>query len=136
MSPVENQPNLPPSMPMSEQLPAASGQSPEQAANTPEHVPAGAEQGSSAGQAMAPMPTSIPLPTLPVLTNTDVAATTNNPTPAVADDGDLIEKEWVDKAKKIVEANRDNPYAQSEGLTVVKADYLQKRYNKTVKLNK
>jgi hypothetical protein len=84
----------------------------------------------------APIPATIPLPVLPTLSQSDVSTTTNSATPAVADDGDLIEKEWVDRAKKIVETNRSDPYKQSEELTVVKADYMQKRYNKAVKLNK
>ena len=52
------------------------------------------------------------------------------------DDGDLIEKEWVEKAKAIVDRNRYDPYKQNEELTVFKADYMQKRYNKSIKLNK
>ena len=52
------------------------------------------------------------------------------------DDGDLIEKEWVEKAKQIVEKNRDDPYKQSEELNVFKADYMKKRYNKDIKVDK
>lgn len=46
---------------------------------------------------------------------------------------DLIEKEWVSKAKQIVEQTRDDPYKQSEGLTMMKVDYMKKRYNKNIK---
>jgi hypothetical protein len=56
--------------------------------------------------------------------------------PATADDNDLIEKEWVNKAKQIVERTRDDPYRQSEQLTGVKVDYLQKRYGKMIKVDK
>jgi hypothetical protein len=52
----------------------------------------------------------------------------------VADDKDVIEPEWVHKAKSIVRSTIDDPYKQSEDLTVLKADYMQKRYNKIVKL--
>lgn len=52
----------------------------------------------------------------------------------VADDKDVIEPEWVNKAKSIVDQTSDDPYKQSEELTVFKADYMQKRYNKTIKL--
>jgi len=52
----------------------------------------------------------------------------------VADDLDLIEPEWVDKAKEIVERTKDNPFAQSNEMNKVKADYLKKRYNKELKL--
>lgn len=51
------------------------------------------------------------------------------------DDSDLIEKEWVDKAKQIVERTRNDPHKQSEELTVFKADYLKKRYGKTIKVS-
>ena len=63
-----------------------------------------------------------------------VPTTTNVAVPAVADDQDLIEKEWVAKAKQIVDKTRDDPYQQSQELTVFKNDYMQKRYNKTIKL--
>ena len=57
-------------------------------------------------------------------------------TPQVVDDGDLIEKEWVSKAKQIVEKNRNDPYKQSEELTMFRADYMKKRYNKNIKVDK
>jgi hypothetical protein len=56
--------------------------------------------------------------------------------PQFAQDKDLIDKEWVNKAKSIVERNKDDPFKQSEELTLLKADYMQKRFNKTLKLNK
>lgn len=52
----------------------------------------------------------------------------------VAEDKDIIEPEWVNKAKSIVRNTNDDPYKQSEDLTMLKADYMQKRYNKIVKL--
>jgi hypothetical protein len=52
--------------------------------------------------------------------------------PAIADDGDVIEKEWVDRAKQIVARTRQDPYNQTRELHKFKAEYLQKRYNKTI----
>jgi hypothetical protein len=52
------------------------------------------------------------------------------PTPPIADDVDLIEKEWVYKAKEIVARTKDDPYNQNKQMNQVKADYLKKRYNK------
>ena len=52
----------------------------------------------------------------------------------IADDKDVIEPEGVRKANAIVNSTVDDPYKQSEDLTVLKADYMQKRYNKIVKL--
>lgn len=55
--------------------------------------------------------------------------------PMIADDADLIEKEWVQKAKSIVEETKDDPREQNKQLTKVKADYLKKRYNRDLKIN-
>lgn len=56
------------------------------------------------------------------------------PSPLIAEDNDLIEKEWVDKAKRIVDSTRDDPYQQNREINKVKADYMKKRYNKDIKL--
>lgn len=54
--------------------------------------------------------------------------------PAIADDIDLIEREWVHKAKEIVEHTRGDPYKRTKEMNKVKADYLKKRYNKDLEL--
>jgi hypothetical protein len=56
--------------------------------------------------------------------------------PATADDIDLIEKEWVEKAKQIVEQTKNNPREQNIALGKMKADYLKKRFNKVIKTEK
>lgn len=53
-------------------------------------------------------------------------------TPMVAADEDLIEKEWVDKAKQIIEQTRDDPHARTQKVNELQRDYLQKRYGKVV----
>lgn len=53
--------------------------------------------------------------------------------PAVADDVDVIEKEWVQKAKSIVSKTRHDPHAQTVELTHMKHDYMQKRYGREIK---
>jgi hypothetical protein len=63
-----------------------------------------------------------------------VAAPTNIGNPLVAADDDLIEKEWVDKAKKIVEQTRSDPYIQEREVSKLQADYMKKRYGKDVKI--
>lgn len=83
---------------------------------------------------VVPPPLTPPVPT--AVATDDVAATTNQPAAVAKDDTDLIEKEWVNKAKAIIERTREDPYTQTEELTEVKADYLQKRYGKTVKVSK
>lgn len=56
-------------------------------------------------------------------------------TPEEASDSDLIEKEWVLKAKQIVEHTAEDPFAQQEELSKMKSDYLKKRYNKDIGTN-
>lgn len=46
-----------------------------------------------------------------------------------ADDIDLIEKEWVVKAKQIVLSTKDDPYSQTKEVSKIKSDYLKKRFN-------
>ena len=53
-----------------------------------------------------------------------------NDTPIVAGDDDLIEKEWVEKAKKIVTETRDNPYGREHAVSQLQKDYLMKRYGR------
>lgn len=52
---------------------------------------------------------------------------------AGADDADVIEKEWVTKAKAIVNSTRSNPNQQSSELSKFKAEYIKKRFDKEVK---
>ncbi len=119
---------VPASQPAAEALPQA-----------PEMAPAGAEQSAGLAQPVAPQMPAIPLPTTPgggqVAPPNDVTLTTQSVVPSAADDSDLIEKEWVTKAKEIVERNREDPHLQTQELTLFKADYMKKRYNKTIKLS-
>lgn len=50
------------------------------------------------------------------------------------EDVDVIEKEWVNRAKKIVDSTKDNPAKQSRELSVFKAEYMKKRFNKELKI--
>ncbi len=54
-------------------------------------------------------------------------------TPRQADDVDVIEMEWVNKAKQIIEKNKDNPHAQEAAFEKLQRDYLKKRYGKEIK---
>lgn len=75
----------------------------------------------------SPMPT--PVPVVPAAVNPG-----SSNTPVVAEDNDLIEKEWVVKAKQIVAATKEDPHTQNKEINRFKADYLKKRYNKDIKL--
>lgn len=79
-------------------------------------------------QPIAPV---VQLPT-PVQTVTDSSgqAVTTDDTPQVAADDDLIEKEWVDKAKKVVAETKDDPYERERAVGKLQVEYLRKRYGK------
>lgn len=53
-----------------------------------------------------------------------------NTNPPIASDDDLIEKEWVERAKKLVEETHGDPYKQDEEINKLQADYVNKRYSK------
>ena len=61
--------------------------------------------------------------------------TTINDNPLSAKDEDLIEKEWVDRAKKIVEQTSGDPYTREEEVNKLQADYLKKRYDRDVSIS-
>lgn len=56
--------------------------------------------------------------------------TTTKDSPMIAADDDLIEKEWVEKAKRIITETRDNPHQREEKVNKLQIDYLVKRYGK------
>lgn len=62
-------------------------------------------------------------------------ASADDAAPLIADDADLIEKAWVEKAKQLVDQTKSDPYKQSQEINKFKADYIKKRYNKDIQLN-
>jgi hypothetical protein len=76
-----------------------------------------------------PVVTPIPLPAVPVPVQAQLAQD-DTVGPTIAADDDLIEKEWVDKAKKIIAETRDDPYRREQEVSKLQADYLRKRYGK------
>ncbi len=89
-------------------------------------------QGDPAAAAPA-LPALPQIPQAPVVSTDDqtVIDTTN---PSTAADEDLIEKEWVEKAKKVVAETKHDPYMQEQAVSKLQADYIKKRYGKTVNL--
>jgi hypothetical protein len=107
----------------------------------PETGTASAEKSTAISPpAMVPVSTNpapqITPPQAQSTTNDDVTKSSKGVVSKVIEDKDLIEKEWVEKAKAIINQNRDNPYKQTEDITGVKAEYLEKNYNKSIKLSK
>lgn len=79
---------------------------------------------------------SVPLPSV---SDPDFAAATqkagaqDDGIPLIADDVDVIEKVWVDKAKEILERTKDDPYVQEEEIEKLQVEYLKQRYGKEIK---
>ena len=72
---------------------------------------------------------TIPAPAPPAV-QAPASTTSTDDTPLIAGDDDLIEKEWVDKLKRIITLTRDDPYERARVIAQLQADYLKKRYNR------
>ena len=91
------------------------------------------ERVSEAAAAIADsgFPTTLPTPVVDDTTQdvtTTIAQNNAQGTPLVANDDDLIEKEWVDKAKKIITETKEDPYSREEAVNKLQKEYQQKRY--------
>jgi len=86
------------------------------------------------GQQDAPGATSTHLLPQPLGTNSSTAAPIVDNTHIIADDVDVIEKEWVERAKKIIDLTSDDPYVEAKEISKLKATYLKKRFNKDLPL--
>jgi hypothetical protein len=98
-----------------------------------ERVEQVAEAGARANDAAAPAAQPVQ-PVVPVVQSRPVVDDTSvtSASPMVAADEDLIEKEWVDKAKQIIDQTKDDPYTRTAKVNELQRDYLQKRYGKVV----
>lgn len=103
---------------------------PERPANTPE---SGQELHNATTIAAPIQPTQVAVPTVPAPQVGQVTVGSDDDTPQVAADEDLIEKEWVDKAQKIISATKQDPYQQERQVGKLQADYLKKRYGKELR---
>jgi hypothetical protein len=105
---------------MPEQL---AGHNPEVA---PEKRPElGVVQAEAAQVAMPALPTPI------ITTAPDPVSSLTNDDQTAAD-VDLIEKEWVDKAKKIIAETRDDPYRREREISKLQIEYVRKRYGRVI----
>lgn len=110
--------------------PEKAPQQPERQESREQHV------GGPSGDPVAMQPAAPALPPLPPVTpmQTAVQPVADNSTPTSASDEDLIEKEWVEKAKKVVADTKHDPYLQGQEVSKLQADYLKKRYGKVVSM--
>lgn len=95
------------------------------------------EQNIPQGASVALHPQSSSLPSVMSI-STPAPQTTQMPqavsTTLNADDIDVIEKEWVEKAKKLLAETVDDPYVGAQQITLLKADYMKKRFNRELKI--
>ncbi len=99
---------------------------------TPER-PAPQEVSRGPSQSAPPMP-AITIPSADPITATTQQTQPDPATPLVAADEDLIEKEWVERAKRVISETKHDPHAQERAISQLQADYLHKRYGKVIKL--
>jgi len=88
------------------------------------------EQRSEANAIIADVGLTTVIPTPVTATNTVVDDTTGQSSPLVANDDDLIEKEWVDRAKRIVTETQNDPKQRDDRISGLKVDYVKKRFGR------
>lgn len=124
----ERSPESVPNLPTPETAPDFPLPSPERGESaSPERASEHAAQAQASISAQ-PIPVTLPTP-VPIADDT-TSSTAADDLPAVAADEDLIEKEWVDKAKQVISETRDDPAARERQVGKLQADYLKKRYGK------
>jgi hypothetical protein len=112
-----------PKPPMPERGTLASPERPERS------IERGQERTGQAQPVATPVPLPAPVAQAPVVDGTSDDSTQND-NPTTAADDDLIETEWVNKAKKIITDTRDDPHRREQEVGKLQADYLRKRYGK------
>lgn len=116
--------NMLPQTPKAEALPSVPETQPQPMAPAMPHAEPTQPTQSTPLQPPVFQQTAVPAPTTTIVTPPDVA-----------EDIDLIEKEWVDKAKAIVAHTHNDPYNQNKEMNKFKADYMKKRYGKDIRLD-
>ncbi len=121
--PAENMQPLPPQEPVVE----------------PRHSVTDLDLPAAVPAAAPPVASWLP-PTVPLQpSNASGALTADDQTaqsgqPQTARDADLIEKEWVVRAKAIAEQARLDPFTQAQELHKLRAEYMKSRYDKTLEV--
>lgn len=87
-----------------------------------------AEAGAAASDAATPAPVAPVVPNAPAATVVPAVPSVAVSGPVTAADDDLIEKEWVDKAKSIVRSTVDDPHARTSQVSQLRLDYREKRH--------
>jgi hypothetical protein len=99
---------------------------------TPEVDGKKAEAASAAVETV--LATTLPAPAV-TITKDDADTGVSITTPLTAKDDDLMEKEWVDRAKQIVSETRDNPHQREKAVNKLQIEYLKKRYGRELSMD-
>ncbi len=141
MEPKQNSPNFAPPVEGSNAraMETASRNRAESINENYEHKITQENPSNTPGESIKPIPPVPILPT-PVMSDAIVSApsvASDNPVavPTVANDDDLIEKEWVDHAKDIISRTKDDPYLREKEIGKLQADYIRKRYGREIGLS-
>jgi hypothetical protein len=87
----------------------------------------------SSPQSAPVAPAAVQIP--PQQSNPLAATATPVQESAQVDDESSLDKEWVAKAREVVERTHGDPYLEANELSRVKAQYIKVRYNKDIKVD-
>jgi hypothetical protein len=93
-------------------------------------APVPGERLSQANSAVSQAVTNTPQ--LPITPQVIPAVKSTQGSPVLAEDNDVMEKEWVDKAKQIVANTQGDPHAKSSQLSGLKEEYIHQRFGKEI----
>lgn len=58
------------------------------------------------------------------------------PPQKIEENKDLIDKSWVERIKQTANEYRHDPHEQNKKLTVLRAEFLKRQYNRDIKVDK
>lgn len=124
-------PELPSVSPLSEKETGGAFSNPENSIDGVSERQEQRHNSAPAAEQVTPPPAVLPAPVSAAPSTNDTAPLQPVSDPlTVASDDDLIEKEWVDKAKKVIADTKDDPYRREQEVNRLQADYLAKRYGR------
>jgi len=91
-------------------------------------MPATGDKVNQSGSVVQKPVLSLPTDASSASTSDDDDLIDLNSSPVTADDIDVIEKAWVQKAKSVVSETRTDPYNQEKKVSKLQADYQSKRF--------
>lgn len=123
-----------------EHIPSGSYESPDPLPERPLDDSERATESPAAAERPANRPAT-PVPAQPtsqtsatqIIQTDDTVQPDNDLTAATTADSDRIEKQWIDRVKNVVRDTKDDPHKQKQEMSRVKAEYIKKRFNKTIK---